>query len=74
MLGIFGDESWTPNTNHPGLFKRVGTNRWVSWRWDSNAPAPDGVEGGNFVKVSELDFDKILCGSAIGAPRNRAST
>ena len=25
MLGIFGDEKWTPNTNHAGLFKRAGT-------------------------------------------------
>ena len=24
MLGIFGGENWTPNTNHPGLFKRAG--------------------------------------------------
>jgi ABC-type branched-subunit amino acid transport system substrate-binding protein len=68
MLGIFGDENWTPSTDHSGLFKRVGTSRWVSWRYDPNAPAPDGVEGGNFVQVSEINFDKVLCGSIFGAP------
>ena len=29
MLGMFGDESWTPNLDHPGIFKRAGMNHWA---------------------------------------------
>lgn len=68
MLGMFGPENWTPNTDHPGIYKRAGTNYWATWRWDRNAPAPDGLANGNFVKVSELSFDKVLCGTIFGAP------
>jgi ABC-type branched-subunit amino acid transport system substrate-binding protein len=68
MLGIFGGENWTPDTNHPGLYKRAGTNYWATWKWDANAPSPAGLPQGNFVKVSELSFDKVLCGSIFGAP------
>jgi ABC-type branched-subunit amino acid transport system substrate-binding protein len=67
MLGIFGDESWTPNADHPGLFKRAGTNHWGVYRWDPDADAPDGLQG-NFVEVSTVSFDDILCGSPFGAP------
>ena len=45
MLGIFGDENWTPNENHPGAFQRAGTNHWAVYRWDPDAKAPDGLEG-----------------------------
>jgi ABC-type branched-subunit amino acid transport system substrate-binding protein len=69
MLGMFGGENWTPDTNHAGIYKRVGMNYWATWKWDPNAPAPAGVTGGNFVKVSDLNFDKVLCGSAVGAPQ-----
>jgi ABC-type branched-subunit amino acid transport system substrate-binding protein len=67
MLGIFGDENWTPNLDHPGPFKRAGTNHWASYRWDPNASAPDGLQG-NLVQTSTINFDKVLCGSPLGAP------
>jgi ABC-type branched-subunit amino acid transport system substrate-binding protein len=67
MLGIFGDEDWTPNESHPGAFQRAGTNHWSVYRWDADADAPDGLEG-NFVQTNEFRFDDVLCGSPIGAP------
>ena len=67
MLGIFGDETWTPDEDHPGLWQRVGTNRWAVHRWDPEAEAPGGLEG-NFVEVSSFSFDEVLCGSPFGAP------
>ena len=67
MLGIFGGEDWTPNTNHPGTFQRSGTNHWAVYRWDPDAKAPGGLKG-NYVKSNEFGFDEVLCGSPIGAP------
>ena len=66
MLGMFGDENWTPNVDHPGLFKRAGMNHWASYTWDPNASS-NGFKG-NFVEKSEFSFDKVLCGSPFGAP------
>ena len=37
MLDIFGGEDWTPSTDHPGIYKRAGTNHWATYKWD-----PDG--------------------------------
>jgi len=67
MLGIFGDENWQPNEDHPGLFKRAGTNHWGFYKWDADAPAPDGLKG-NFVESGDANFDELLCGSPLGAP------
>ena len=67
MLGFFGDETWTPNFDHEGVFTRAGTNHWGVYRWDAEAEAPDGLEG-NLVEVGTLNFDEILCGSPLGAP------
>jgi ABC-type branched-subunit amino acid transport system substrate-binding protein len=66
MLGMFGDENWTPNLDHPGLFKRAGMNHWASYAWDPNANS-NGFKG-NFVEKSVFSFDKVLCGSPFGAP------
>ncbi|MBV9951997.1 MAG: ABC transporter substrate-binding protein [Acidimicrobiia bacterium] len=71
MLNIFGGENWTPNTDHPGLYKRAGTNHWGIYRWDPNAKAPDGLTGGNFVEKSTISFDKVLCGTIFGAPKDQ---
>jgi ABC-type branched-subunit amino acid transport system substrate-binding protein len=68
MLGVFGGENWTPNTNHPGLYKRAGTNHWAVYEWDPNAKSPVGT--GNFVEKAKLSFDQVLCGSIFGAPKN----
>ncbi len=65
MLGMFGDEAWTPNADHPGLFSRAGIDRWVTYRWDPDA---GGEFDGNFVEASTLSFDEVLCGSPFGAP------
>ena len=63
MLGMFGDENWTPNESHPGLFSRAGIDRWATYSWD-----PDAGDDGNFAEQSELSFDEVLCGSPFGAP------
>ena len=65
MLDMFGDATWTPNENHPGLFYRAGIDRWVTYRWDAEA---EGDFDGNFVEASTLSFDEVLCGSPFGAP------
>jgi ABC-type branched-subunit amino acid transport system substrate-binding protein len=67
MLGMFGGENWTPNKDHPGIFKRAGTDHWAVWRWDADADAPDGLEG-NFVQSADISFDAVLCGTPLGAP------
>jgi ABC-type branched-subunit amino acid transport system substrate-binding protein len=67
MLDMYGGENWTPALDHPGAFKRAGMNTWVTWKWDAEATAPGGLSG-NFVQVSTINFDKVLCGSPIGGP------
>ena len=66
MLGIFGGEDWTPDQDHPGVFQRAGVNHYSIYRFDPEAPAPDGLEG-NFVETGEFSFDEVLCGSPFGA-------
>jgi ABC-type branched-subunit amino acid transport system substrate-binding protein len=66
MLDIFGGENWTPNQDHPGLFKRAGMNHWAIYQWDPEAAAP-GLEG-NFTQVTEMSFDEVLCDSPFGGP------
>jgi ABC-type branched-subunit amino acid transport system substrate-binding protein len=70
MLDIFGGENWTPALDHPGLYKRAGTNTWGIYRWDANAKAPDGLTG-NFVQKSKISFDETLCGTIFGAPKDQ---
>jgi hypothetical protein len=67
MLGIFGGENWTPSLNHPGIYKRAGTNHWATYKWDPNAKSPAG--NGNFVETSKISFDEVLCGTIFGAPK-----
>ena len=67
MLGIFGDEDWVPDTDHPGLYQRAGTNHWAVYRWDAEAASPTDVDG-NFAETAELSFDEVLCGTIFGAP------
>ena len=66
MLGMYGDENWTPNLDHPGIFKRAGMNHWAVYEWDPDAKSIAG--DGNFVEVSTMNFDEVLCGSPFGAP------
>ena len=68
MLDIFGGENWTPDLDHPGLYKRAGTNHWARLRWDPNAKSPDGLKG-NFVEKAKISFDETLCGTIFGAPK-----
>jgi ABC-type branched-subunit amino acid transport system substrate-binding protein len=67
MLNIFGGENWTPNLNHPGLFKRAGTNHWAIYRWDPATKDATGADG-TFVERKAISFDEVLCGSIFGAP------
>jgi branched-chain amino acid transport system substrate-binding protein len=68
MLGMFGDEDWTPDTDHPGIYQRAGIDRWSSFEWDSEAENPvEGLEG-NFVETGEISFDEVLCDSPFGGP------
>ena len=67
MLDMFGGEDWTPNVDHPGLFKRAGINTWTTYRWDAEEEAPNGLEG-NWVEQSTLSWDEVVCGSIFGAP------
>jgi ABC-type branched-subunit amino acid transport system substrate-binding protein len=67
MLNVFGGENWTPSRNHPGIYKRAGTNHWATYAWDPNAPSPAGK--GNFVEKTTISFDKVLCGTIFGAPK-----
>ena len=66
MLDMFGGENWTPNLNHPGLFKRAGINHWAIYGWDPDAKT--GGFDGNFVEKSKISFDEMLCGSPFGGP------
>lgn len=65
MLDMYGGEDWTPDEDHPGMWSRAGIDRWVTYVWDPDA---EGDFDGNFVQVSELSFDEVLCGSPFGAP------
>jgi hypothetical protein len=67
MLGMLGDENWTPALDHPGTFERAGMNTWGTYKWDPDAEAPGDLKG-NFVQTGTLNFDEILCGSPFGAP------
>jgi hypothetical protein len=67
MLGMFGDENWTPDTNHEGLFVRAGVNRWSSWNWDPEADW-NGEKKGNWAKGKDVNWDELMCGSIFGAP------
>ncbi len=66
MLEMFGGANWTPNANHPGLFKRAGIDQWTVYGWD--AKAKTGGFDGNFVEKSHISFDKTLCDSPFGGP------
>jgi ABC-type branched-subunit amino acid transport system substrate-binding protein len=66
MLGMYGDDNWTPNLDHPGLFKRAGMNHWAIYRWDPDATG-NGFDG-NFVEQKVLSWDKVMCGSVFGGP------
>jgi ABC-type branched-subunit amino acid transport system substrate-binding protein len=66
MLGIYGDEAWTPNEDHPGLWSRAGIDRWGVYRWDDSTVNAVGTNG-NFVEVATISFDEVLCGTPFGA-------
>ena len=65
MLDMFGGDNWTPNLDHPGLFKRAGIDHWTTYEWD---PEASGDFEGNFKKTSDISFDKVMCGTPLGAP------
>ena len=68
MLGMFGDENWTPNLDHPGLFKRAGINHWATYKWDPDGRRRRTGSRATSCEASEISFDEVLCGSPFGAP------
>jgi hypothetical protein len=42
-------------------------NHWSVYTFDPAKTGPDGFKG-VFVQTAELNWDKVLCGSALGAP------
>ena len=66
MLGMYGDENWTPNLDHPGAFKRAGMNHWAVYKFNPNSKA-NGSDG-TFTQQKELSFDEVMCGSPLGGP------
>jgi ABC-type branched-subunit amino acid transport system substrate-binding protein len=66
MLGMYGDADWTPNLDHPGLYKRAGIDQWLVYTFDPGATSV-GLDG-SFVEKSTISFDETLCDSALGGP------
>jgi ABC-type branched-subunit amino acid transport system substrate-binding protein len=66
MLGIYGDQTWTPDLNHPGTFQRAGVDEQFAFSWDLGLDST-GFEG-SFVEEATISFDETLCGSPIGGP------
>jgi hypothetical protein len=66
MLGMYGDADWTPNLDHPGVYKRAGIDQWLVYTFDPDAKSV-GLNG-NFVEKSTISFDETLCDSALGGP------
>jgi ABC-type branched-subunit amino acid transport system substrate-binding protein len=66
MLDMFGGATWTPNLNHPGLFKRAGIDQWIVYTFDPNKKS--GQFEGSFDQTSTISFDKTMCGSPLGGP------
>jgi ABC-type branched-subunit amino acid transport system substrate-binding protein len=67
MLGMFGGEDWTPDTDHPGVYKRAGLNNYSVYQFDPDAAGVGGLKG-NFVEAGKLNFDEVMCGSPLGGP------
>jgi hypothetical protein len=65
MLGLTNDP-WTPKTDHVGAFKRSGNNNYSFWKWDPEATW--NGQPGNFVKVSDANWDETICGTDFGGP------
>ena len=55
-----------------GLYKRAGTNHWVSWRWDSNAPRRP-ARGWELRQGLRARASTRSCVARQSALRNRAS-
>jgi ABC-type branched-subunit amino acid transport system substrate-binding protein len=67
MLDMFAGENWTPDKDHPGVYKRAGMNNYSVYQFDPDATAVGGLKG-NFVEVGKLNFDEVMCGSPLGGP------
>jgi ABC-type branched-subunit amino acid transport system substrate-binding protein len=66
MLDMYAGENWTPNAEHPGIFKRAGMNHWGIYKWDPDAKS-NGFDG-NWVESGTMNYDDVVCGSALGGP------
>lgn len=63
MLGLTRD--WTPKTDHPGAFPRIGNGQYYFFQFD---PTSVGFDGEPIFKViGEGDMDEVLCGT-FGGP------
>lgn len=65
MLGITAD--WTPVTDHPGAWLRLGNNDYRFYQLDPTITDTFDGEPGAFVKIGVADMDELLCGT-LGGP------
>ena len=65
MLGITAD--WTPVTNHPGAWLRLGNGDYRFYQLDPTITDTFDGEPGAFVKIGAADMDELLCGT-LGGP------
>ena len=73
MLDMFGGENWTPNANHPGVFKRAGINHWAIYKWDPEREGPRRARR-QLRREPRISFDDVLCGSPFGRRRRADRT
>lgn len=65
MLGLTAD--WTPVTNHPGAWLRLGNGDYRFYQLDPTITDTFDGEPGAFVKIGVADMDELLCGT-LGGP------
>ena len=65
MLGLMNSD-WTPSLDHEGLFTRTGAGAYSFFGWDPTVEFNGNP--GNFVLLSEANFDETICGSMFGGP------
>ena len=68
MLDMFGGENWTPDTDHPGIFKRAGINHWADLQVGPRRRGAGRARGQLRRGRRRSASTRSLCGSIFGAP------